>query len=98
MSNILDKLESKIDKQTERLDDINATLTEIKVDLRDHMRRTQLNEEAVKLLTEHVNEVTEKAEKRLEYVEKLKDRLHFLGWLFSGLLGLIQALSYFKVF
>jgi hypothetical protein len=89
----LDRLEDKIDKQDERIDKIDISLTEIKQDLKEHMRRTSANEEANVILKEYVDVVKTESDIRLRKLEKIKDNFHFLGWVITGLIGLAKALN-----
>ena len=93
MEKWLERLESKVDKQDERLDKLDGTLIEIKGDLKDHMRRSIANEEATVLLKEFIDTHKEESNLRLAKLEKVKDRFHFLGWVCLTLLGVYETLS-----
>lgn len=89
----LERLENKIDKQDQRIDDISMTLVEIKENLKEHMRRSLANEESNDLLQELVNDNKKEVEGRLKSLEKVKDRLHFLGWVLAAALGLLETIK-----
>lgn len=93
MEKWLERLEKKVDNQDNRLDELNITLTEIKGDLKDHMRRSIANEEANILLKEFIDTHKEESNLRLSKLEKVKDRFHFLGWAFLTALGVYETLS-----
>lgn len=95
-----DRLEVKLDKQDERLDEITLTLTEIKADWRDHMRRSLANEEANELTNQRLDLDRERFEKekklidvRINSLELVKSNLQFLGWVLAGLISLLVSLS-----
>ena len=94
----LERLEVKIDKQDERIDKIDISLTEIKSDLKEHMRRTVANEESNVLLKDYVDTVKSESHSRLVKLEKIKDNFHFLGWIGTCILGIIQAAKYLNLF
>lgn len=48
------KLEEKLEKIDERLSSIGITLVKQEVNLREHMRRTQLNEQAIEKITDNL--------------------------------------------
>ena len=48
------KLEEKLDKIDGRLSSIDVTLAKQEVNLQEHMRRTQLNEQAIEKITENL--------------------------------------------
>lgn len=54
----LDRIESKIDKQSERINSIDVTLAEQHISLKEHMRRTSLLEEQLKPIQSHVDMTT----------------------------------------
>ena len=51
----LDKIENKIDHISDKINSIDVTLAAQHVSLREHMRRTQILEEEVKPIKEHVD-------------------------------------------
>ncbi len=55
MSDILKRLEDKIDKIDSRLDNVDITLAKQSVVLEVHVKRTNLLEEAIKPLSVHVS-------------------------------------------
>lgn len=57
MEKLLDRLETKIDKLDTRLDSIDVTLAAQHVSLKEHMRRTELLEDAVVPLKKHVGRI-----------------------------------------
>lgn len=51
----LERIEDKVDKVTVKLSDIDGTLIAQHITLKEHMRRTELLEDAIKPVTRHVN-------------------------------------------
>lgn len=80
MKDKLDKVEEKLDKIEERLSSIDITLAKQEVNLREHMRRTQLNEEAIDHITEALVPIN-------KHVNMLEGVLKFFG-LISVLVGI----------
>lgn len=93
-----DRLEKKIDKQDERNDKVDIVLTEIKADLREHMRRTAAAEEANNLNREALEVYKKESDVRLQKLESLKEKFHFVGWLFAGTLGFLETMSKLGLF
>jgi hypothetical protein len=88
-----DKLEKKLDKQDERIDKVDICLTEIRADLKEHMRRTAAAERANELTQEALDIYKKESDARLRKLESLKEKFHFVGWLFAGILGFLETMS-----
>ena len=54
----LDRIEAKVDKVDQRLDKVDTHMAVYNQELKDHIRRTELLEDAVKPIQEHVHKVT----------------------------------------
>lgn len=98
MDKRLDRLEDKIDKQDGRMDSINLILTEMKGDLKEHMRRSVANEEANILLQQKIEQDGTLIDSRLAVLEKVKDRFHFLGWVIVAAIGVLEGLKALGLF
>lgn len=54
----LNKIEKKVDNIDERIDSIDTHMAVYNQELKDHIRRTELLEEAVKPIQDHVSKVS----------------------------------------
>lgn len=93
MKEKLDKVEEKLDRIEERLGSIDVTLAKQEVNLREHMRRTQLNEEAIEHITEALVPIN-------KHVNMLEGVLKFFGIvsIFVGIAaGVVKVLEYLSV-
>lgn len=97
MDKVLEKLEAKLDRQDERLDQVNISITEIKADLKEHMRRSKANEEAVTILKDHLDIIKKEIDIRISILEKVKDRFYFLGWIVAAGMAIVETLSRLKI-
>lgn len=87
----LERIEDKIDSLSERISSVDATLAAQHVTLKDHTRRSLANEESLELLKSQTNI-------RLTILEKIKDKVYFIGWLLAGALALAEAAHSLGVF
>lgn len=86
------RLEDKIDTLNEHLSNILTTTIENTANLREHMRRTELNEEQVALLRElidiHKKDLETKLDPVLTFVDRIKFTLTALSFLGALILSL----------
>jgi hypothetical protein len=92
MKERLDKLEEKTDSVMNDLTEVKVALTEIKGDLKEHMRRTFANEEANNLLREYIDVLKKEQDIKNEGYDQIVDRIKFIGVLIGGLGGIITFL------
>lgn len=83
MKDELKKIEVKVDKIEEHLSKIDITLAKQHEQLREHIRRTELNETAVERITETLIPIN-------KHVNMLEGALKFLGIL-SIIAGILSA-------
>lgn len=88
MNTKLDKIDNKIDKIEEHLGRIDVTLGKQHEQLREHIRRTELNETAIEKITETLIPIN-------KHVNMLEGGLKFIGIL-SLVAGII--LTIFQLF
>lgn len=69
---MLNKIDSKIDKLDDRMDTMDKTLVRHEENLKEHMRRSAANEEAVEILRQEMKPVQ-------AHVQFVKNVLIFLG-------------------
>lgn len=84
----LDKLEQKLDQIDDRLSNIDVTLASQAIDLKHHIRRTDLAEERM----EHIETQLEPIKK---HVAMINGAFKFIGFTVSAL-GAVAAIS--KIF
>lgn len=77
----LEKLDNKLDKTNERLNDIDKTLVKQEASLSEHIRRTEINEEAIGLVRDEMKPVK-------KHIYMMEGALKLLGVL-SLLVGLL---------
>lgn len=85
------KLEEKLDKIDGRLSSIDITLAKQEVNLQEHMRRTQLNEQAIEKITENLIPIN-KHVTMLEGVLKFFGVLAVLGSVLTSIIKLIDII------
>lgn len=75
----LDKIESAV--QGTQLD-----IVEIRSDLNHHIKRTDLAEANIDIIRTESNN-------RLTKLERFSEKFHYVGWLISGVLAVVEALD-----
>ena len=81
---LFDAIESLKDKVETRLDNIEVKQTEMNKDLEHHIRRTELNEEAIQVLREHTDESLESIKDSLAPLNRHLNGLKYIGWAISA--------------
>lgn len=81
----LDRLEEKQDGLVQTQHVIAVDLAEIKVDLKEHMRRTLATEENNTLLREYIDLYKLEVTAKMKPVETFIDRFKFVGWMIGSL-------------
>lgn len=84
---ILERLEGKLDKQQEHIHEIDKTLVRNTASLEEHMKRTEMNEEAIELLREELKPVR-------THVNHVEGGIKLIG-LVSLILGVVAAIVAF---
>lgn len=84
---ILERLEGKLDKQQEHIHEIDKTLVRNTASLEEHMKRTEMNEEAIELLREELKPVR-------THVNHIEGGIKLIG-LVSLILGVVAAIVAF---
>jgi hypothetical protein len=74
-----DKLEEKIERIVLDQQDFKVDISEIKVNLKEHMRRSTANEETNQLLREYIDFIKSEVDKKTSKYDKIIDRAKFLG-------------------
>ena len=92
IDNKLDRVEAKVDKLDARLDDVIIVLTRQEENLKEHMRRSELNEEAVDILK---NEVHHIATYKIK-VDFLFKVLATIGGVIAVAASIIEILRFFS--
>ena len=87
----LDKLDGKVDRLDQRLDVISDRHIANTTILEEHMRRTEANEENIKLLREEFKPI----EKHVHMIHGVLKFFGLLGVFTSILAGLVKIFSFF---
>jgi chromosome segregation ATPase len=83
MNSKLDKIDAKLDKIDERLGSIDVTLAKQEVNLKEHMRRTHLNEVSIAKIKDDIVPIN-------KHINMLEGVLKFFG-VISLLVGIVAA-------
>ena len=89
MDDLLNRLENKLDKLDERLDNVDKTLIIQNSDLKEHMRRSLANEEAVEILRKEMKPV----QNHVFFVKNVMAFLVAVGAIVTFVIGILE---YFK--
>lgn len=94
----LQRLNETNQSQNEKLSILSVNTTENTISLKEHMRRTIALEENNKMLKEYLEDNTKVLQDRIDVLEKVKDRFHFLGWAIISCLGIFETLKTIGLF
>ena len=83
MKDDLDRIESKVDKLDEKLDSVDKTLVKQEMNLQQHMRRTEIQEESLEVLKKYMH----------NEVEPIKDHIKKVSAITKFMVGAVSALS-----
>lgn len=81
-----ERILDKLDKIEGAVQETKLDIVEIRADLNNHIRRTDLAEQNIVIVKEESN-------KRLTKLEKFSEKFHYLGWIISGVLAVVEALD-----
>lgn len=77
---------NKLDQIEGTIQAVKIDIVEIQCDLKEHMSRTALAEQNIEVVRNDSNT-------RLTKLEKLSEKFHYLGWMISGILAVVEALD-----
>jgi len=89
---LLDKIYNKVEKLVEQLNDLNITVAKQEINLKDHMRRSDLLEEEVKLLDNRITPIE-------DHVKFVGSVTKVCGTLFasaSAITAVVELIRFFK--
>jgi chromosome segregation ATPase len=87
---LLEKLDEKLDKVEERLNNIDITLAKNTQSLDEHIRRTELAEEAIVIIKDELKPI----QKHVTQVHTILQAIGFISILVSIVAGIVKIFSY----
>jgi chromosome segregation ATPase len=87
---LLEKLDEKLDKVEERLSAIDITLAKNTQSLDEHIRRTELAEEAIIIIKDELKPI----QKHVTQVHTVLQAIGFISILVSIVVGIVKIFSY----
>jgi hypothetical protein len=88
---LLEKLDEKLDKVEERLGSIDITLAKNTQSLDEHIRRTELAEEAIGFIKDELKPI----QKHVTQVHTILQAIGFIAVVVSILAGIVKVLQFF---
>ena len=88
---LLEKLDEKLDKVEERLGSIDVTLAKNTQSLDEHIRRTELAEEAIGLIKEELKPI----QKHVTQVHTILQAIGFVSLVVSIAAGIVKIVAFF---
>ncbi len=81
-----ERILDKLDKIESAVQETKLDIVEIRSDLNHHISRTKLAEENIEILRKD-------STTRLTKLEKFSEKFHYVGWIISGVLAVVEALD-----
>lgn len=89
MDDMFRRLEDKLDKLDDKLDSLDKNMVVNNMILKEHMRRTELNEIRIEKLEDHIRPLDFYVKSIQSFPDKIKNGIYFV----SKVLTIITALS-----
>lgn len=83
MKDDIDRIEKKVDKLDDKLDSIDKTLVKQEINLKQHMRRTEIQEESLEILKGYMH----------DEVEPIKDHIKRVNTIIKFTLAVVSIFS-----
>jgi hypothetical protein len=90
-----DLIIAKLEKVNDAVQETKLDIVEIKGDLLNHIRRTDIAEENLTELKTYIDAVKLDSDKRIGKFEGWYDKFHFLGWLIAGGISILHLVKDF---